>query len=123
MLIKNTLKNFSDSLRKNLNKERTDLPTVNIFRSAHKMKNKLKYKNQITFLGKLRKRLIEATNWNYSEVVVAKIPVNLEGYKYLHRHLVKVNRVFKGSLIITLNKTEYAGEMGYTAVVSLKVIR
>lgn len=87
------------------------------------MKNKLKYKNQITFLGKLRKRLIEATNWNYSEVVVAKIPVNLEGYKYLHRHLVKVNRVFKGSLIITLNKTEYAGEMGYTAVVSLKVIR
>jgi hypothetical protein len=88
-----------------------------------KKRNNLKYKNQITFLGKLKKSFIDATNWNYSEVVVAKLPVNLEGYKYLNRHLVKLNRLFKGGLIITLNKTEYAGEMGYTAVVSLKVIK
>ena len=88
-----------------------------------KKRNNLKYKNQITFLGKLKKSFIDATNWNYSELVVAKLPVNLEGYKYLNRHLVKLNRLFKGGLIITLNKTEYAGEMGYTAVVSLKVIK
>jgi hypothetical protein len=88
-----------------------------------KKRNNLKYKNQITFLGKLRKSFIDATNWSYSELVVAKLPVNLEGYKYLNRHLVKLNRLFKGGLIITLNKTEYAGEMGYTAVVSLKVIK
>jgi hypothetical protein len=87
------------------------------------MKNKLKYKNQITFLGELRKRFMEMTNWNYSEVVVAKHPVSLESYKYLNRHLVKINRAFKGSLILTLNKTQYAGEYGYNAVISLKVIR
>jgi hypothetical protein len=87
------------------------------------VKNKLKYKNKTSLLGNLRKRFHEITNWSYSEVVVAKLPVNLEGYKYLNRHLVKLNRLFKGGLIITLNKTEYAGEMGYTAVVSLKVIK
>jgi hypothetical protein len=87
------------------------------------VKNKLKYKNQITFLGKLRMKLHQVTNWNYSEVLVAKHPINLESYKYLNRHLVKINRAFKGSLILTLNSTEYAGEMGYTAVISLKVTR
>jgi hypothetical protein len=88
-----------------------------------KTKNKFKYKNQITFLGKLRKRFHEVTNWTYSEVVVAKLPVDLEGYKYLNRHLVKINRLFHGSLVITLNKSEYSGEMGYNAVISLRVIR
>ena len=87
------------------------------------VKNKLKYKNQITFLGKLRKRFNEITNWNYSEVVVAKHPISLESYKYLNRNLVKINRAFKGALILTLNKTEYAGEWGYTAVISLRVTR
>jgi hypothetical protein len=87
------------------------------------VKNKLKYKNKTSFLGKLRKRFHELTNWNYSEVIVVKLPVNLEGYKYLNRHLVKINRAFKGSLILTLNKTQFAGEWGYTAVISLKVIK
>jgi len=86
-------------------------------------KNTLKYKNQTTLLGKLRKRFHEITNWSYDEVVVAKYPINLESYKYLNRHLVKINRVFKGSVFLTLNKSEYAGEMGYTAVISLKVTK
>jgi hypothetical protein len=87
------------------------------------VKNKLQYKNQITFLGELRRKFHEVTNWSYPEVVVAKLPVNVEGYKYLYRHLVKINRIFKGSLFLTLNKSEYAGEIGYIVVISLKVNR
>jgi hypothetical protein len=86
-------------------------------------KNKLKYKNQITFLGRIRRKLHEVTNWSYPEVVVAKIQISIESYKYLYRHLVKINRCFKGHLILTLNKSEYAGELGYIAVISLKVNR
>lgn len=87
------------------------------------MKNKLKYKNKVSFLGNVRKRFYEVTNWSFPEVVVAKHEISLDSYKYLYRHLVKINRAFKGALIITLNKTKYAGDYGYTAVISLKVTR
>jgi hypothetical protein len=87
------------------------------------VKNKLQYKNQITLFGKLRRRFHEMIDMSYEQIVVAKLPITLENYKYFNRHLVKINKAFKDSLFLTLNKSEYAGEMGYTAVVSLKVKR
>lgn len=95
-------------------------------RSVKKMKtikNSFKYKNKTTLLGKLRRKFFEVTNWSFPEVVVAKIPVNLEGYKYLYRHLFKINRIFKGNLLLTLNQTESFGVKSFNAVISLKVIR
>lgn len=87
------------------------------------MRNKLKYKNKLTFLGALRKRFHEITNWSYEEIVIVKLPINIESYKYLYRHIVKINKSFKGNLSLSLNKSEYAGEEGYTAVIKLKVIK
>lgn len=87
------------------------------------MKNKLKYKNKVTIFGKLRMKLHALTNWNYSEVVVAKHEISLDSYKYLYRNLVKINKAFSGKLLLTLNKSEYAGQLGYIAVISLKVNR
>ena len=95
-------------------------------RSVIKMKtikNSFKYKNKTTLLGKLRKKFYEVTNWDFSEVVVVKIPVSLDGYKYLYRHLVKINRIFKGNLLLTLNQTETYGIKSFHAVISLKVIK
>jgi hypothetical protein len=86
-----------------------------------KVKNKFKFKNKVSWLSKLRKKFHEL--YVFEEVVVGKISINIESYKYLYRHLVKINRCFNGHLFITLNKTEYKGAYGYTAVINLKVIK
>jgi hypothetical protein len=87
------------------------------------MRNNLKYKNKPTFLGKLRRRFHEVFNFRYEDVVVAKIEITLDSYKYLYRNLVKINQSFGKKLFITLSKSDYKGEFGYYAVISLKVIR
>lgn len=79
----------------------------------------LKYKNKVTIFGKLRMKFHALTNWNYSEVVVAKHEISIDSYKYLYRNLVKINRAFGGKLLLTLNKSN----LGFVAILSLQVNR
>jgi hypothetical protein len=87
------------------------------------MKNNLKYKNKLTIFGKLRKKFHELTNWNYTEIFISKTEISLESYKYLYKHLVKINKAFNGNVSLTLNKTKVNGDYVFLAVISLKVSR
>lgn len=88
-----------------------------------KVKNNFKYKNIISPVAKLKKALISFFNYKFEDVVIAKYEIDLEAYKYLYRHLVKINRIFKGFMFLTISKAKYNGKFGYTVVINLKVIR
>lgn len=86
-------------------------------------KNNLKYKNKIKFLAKIRRKIHEMFEYRYEDVTVAKHEIDLDSYKFLYRHLVKINKALRGICFITLSKAKYNGTFGYTVVISLKVIR
>ena len=88
---------------------------------AHK--NALKYKNETTLLGKVRRKFHSFLDVTYPKTIKLKFEITLSQYKYFHRHLLNLNKALSGIGQINISKAKYAGEYGYTLSINLKVRR
>lgn len=88
------------------------------------MKNKLKYKNKPTLLGKLKgflSLIVDKNTFVPKEYVKTSFEVDEESYKYLYRNLYKINMALKDFMDISLTKTPLESGYSFIVVVNLKV--
>jgi len=89
-----------------------------------KKRTNLKYKNKQTIFGRLTSGFAKLFNVApVTETITAVHSIELKEYKYLYKNLLKINQALKDIAVVTLNKSEYAGETGYKVIIKLKVTK